>query len=137
MKTCCFTGYRPKFFPWKNNPPAEFLHSLKKEILHAIQDGFTEFICGDALGTDTWAAQILLSLKENHKNIRLHIALPFEGYNGFITDKNYIRIIKNADTVKIISGKKGAQAFTQRDRYIIDHSSRVIAVYDERSNIKS
>lgn len=65
MKTCCFTGSRPKNLPWQveTDPRCENLKQrLKIEIIKAIEDGYRHFICGMALGIDTYAAHIVLRL---------------------------------------------------------------------------
>lgn len=129
MKTCCFTGHRPKFFPWKDNlsdPRAQRLLSrLRREIEQAIADGFTTFLCGGAIGVDTWAAQIVLEL-----NQKLILALPFPGYNSASVGSLKAEIV-------IVGNRGGVPGFTARDHYMIDHSQRLIAVYDERTGIKS
>lgn len=39
--------------------------------------------------------------------------------------------------MKITGTERGIAGFTKRDHYMIDQSERVIAVYDERSGIRS
>ena len=41
------------------------LHALEGEILQTLADGYTTFLCGGALGVDTWAAEIVLRLWKN------------------------------------------------------------------------
>ena len=141
MRTCTFTGHRPKFFPWgediSDSRAVRLLSVLRNEIRSAVEDGFDTFICGGAQGVDIWAADIILSMKKQYHNIRLIIALPFEGYNADVTDNDYLRILECADEVKITGTEKGIAGFTKRDHYMIDQSERVIVVYDERSGIRS
>lgn len=113
------------------------LNELKREIMMAIDDGFNIFLCGGAQGVDTWAANIILELKEKYPYIKLILVIPFEGYNSFVTEINYSRTIKYADEIIVVGAEKGVKGFTKRDHYMIDRSERVIAVYDERSKIKS
>ena len=141
MKICCFTGHRPKFFPWHNdlndNSAKRLLFELRKEILSAVVDGFDTFICGGALGVDTWAAQLVISVKESSPHIRLVIALPFENYNSFVTDTDYVNTINKADKVVIVGTETGKVGLSKRDKFMIDNSKRIIAVYDERTGIQS
>mgnify|MGYP004535394775 CR=1 FL=1 len=71
MKTCCFTGHRPIFFPWKDNlsdkRAQKLISELKCEIENAIHDGYTKFLWGGALGVDTWAAECVVSAKEKKR----------------------------------------------------------------------
>ena len=50
MKTCCFTGHRPVFFPWKDDiadkNAQNLISKLKCEIENAINDGYTHFLWG-------------------------------------------------------------------------------------------
>lgn len=141
MKICCFTGHRPKFFSWHNDLNDEsakrLLFEMRKEILCAIEDGFDTFMCGGALGVDTWAAQLVLSVKESYPHIRLVIALPFENYNHFVTDTDYVNTINKADKVIIVGTETGKAGLSKRDKFMVDNSKRIIAVYDERTGIQS
>ena len=40
------------------------MNALEAEIRKAVADGYKTFLYGEALGVDTWAAQIVLQLKE-------------------------------------------------------------------------
>ena len=139
-KTCCFTGHRPQFFPWGGNtgdPAAvKILHALESEILQAIADGYTTFLYGGALGVDTWAAEIVLRLREELP-LTLIAALPFPGYNADVTENSYRQTIAASDRILCVEPVRRMAALAVRDRYMVDHSSRLIAVYDERSQIHS
>lgn len=141
MKTCCFTGHRPIFFPWKDDisdkDAQKLIAELKCEIENAIHDGYARFLWGGALGVDTWAAKCVLSTKERHKNIRLIAVLPYKEYNAFVTDPVYINAIHRSDKKIVIGNHKGMIMLKMCDRYMVDNSGRIIAVYDERSNLKS
>lgn len=139
-KTCCFTGHRPKFFPWGENTndpaAAKMLHALESEILRAIADGYTTFLYGGALGVDTWAAKIVLRLQKNLP-LTLIAVLPFPGYNADVTDAVYRQVIEKSDRIIYVDTERRMAALAARDRYMIDRSSRLIAVYDERSHFHS
>ena len=141
MKTCCFTGHRPIFFPWKDDitdkRAKKLISELKFEIKSAINDGYTKFLWGGALGVDTWAAECVVSAKEKKTNIKLAAVLPYKEYNNFVTDFRYLNILNHSDEVIIVGARKSMRMLQMRDRYMIDNSGRIIAVYDERSNLKS
>lgn len=140
MKTCCFTGHRPIFFPWKDNlsdkRAQKLILELKCEIENAIHDGYTRFLWGGALGVDTWAAQCVMSAKKK-TDIKLAAVLPYKEYNNFVTDFRYLSVINHSDEIIIVGAHKSMRMLQIRDRYMIDNSSRIIAVYDGRSNLKS
>lgn len=139
-KTCCFTGHRPKFFPWGSNtgdPTAvKMLHALESEIRLAIGAGYTTFLYGGALGVDIWAAETVLRLRENLP-LTLIAVLPFPGYNADVTENSYRQTIGASDRILCVEPVRRMAALSARDRYMIDHSSRLIAVYDEHSRIHS
>lgn len=141
LKSCCFTGHRPKFFPWGNDTDdiraKRLVSALEKEIKIAAEDGYDRFLWGGALGVDTWAAKCVLKLKTQYPNITLTAVLPYRGYNEFVTDDNYLNTLEKSDETIIAGNFKSMRMLAVRDRYMIDNSSRIIAVYDERSNIKS
>ena len=141
MKTCCFTGHRPVFFPWKDDTTdkraQKLISELKSEIENAVNDGYTRFLWGGALGVDTWAAECVMSAKEKNPKIKLAAVLPYKEYNNFVTDCRYLNVLNHSDEVIIVGELKSMRMLQMRDRYMIDNSSRIIAVYDERSHLKS
>lgn len=63
-KTCCCTGHRPQTLPWgftkKSEAYDKYFQELTLKILHLINDGYTHFISGMALGVDMDFAEIVL-----------------------------------------------------------------------------
>ncbi|HJD03557.1 MAG TPA: DUF1273 domain-containing protein [Candidatus Mediterraneibacter caccogallinarum] len=62
---CCFTGHR--YFPWSSDPESSEYQVLIERLDWAIDQvlakGVIHFICGNAIGVDTWAAEIVLQRK--------------------------------------------------------------------------
>ena len=58
--TCCFTGHRPSKLPWGYDESGAqfelFRERLKEVIISSIQNGYTHFISGVALGFDIISA---------------------------------------------------------------------------------
>ena len=50
---------------------------------------------------------------------------------------SHLEALENSDETIIVGDFKNMHMLAARDRYMIDNSDRIIAVYDERSNIKS
>lgn len=124
---CCFTG--PRAFPWKeeSSQHRDVLRQLDAAILQAIELGATHFLCGNAIGVDTWAAELVIRQKKQHPTLFLEIALPFAGHNERVIA---CRIVcQAADWVHVVGNAKCHRAaFYQRDRYLVDHSDLLIAV---------
>lgn len=91
--------------------------------------GSSHFICGNAVGVDTWAAQLVLKKKELNPGIVLEVALPFEGHNDHIPLCRAIQ--KKADIVHVVSRRPDKKAaFSVRNKYMVDSSDMLIGVYN-------
>ena len=67
MRTCAFTGYRPKGlgYPESDGRCDALKQLLRLTVRRLIQEqGVTHFISGMAQGVDLYAAEIVLELKE-------------------------------------------------------------------------
>ena len=62
---CCFTGHRPDkmILGEKDIKPL-----LEKAIDKAIEEGYVTFVTGMAMGTDVWAAEVVLEKKKSNKD---------------------------------------------------------------------
>lgn len=132
-QTCCFTGHRPE----KLRCGEETVKAaLEESIRAAVRDGFSVFISGMARGTDIWAAEVVLSLKGEGYAVKLVCASPYEGFEtGWSAEwrERYSHIIFSADEVNYICPKSSLSAFQKRNKWMVNHSARVIAVYNEES----
>lgn len=127
---CCFTGHREDKL-YRNEK--EIKNALKMEILAAIDAGLTTFITGMAYGVDIWAGEIVLQLKRKHEELKLIAAVPFEGFESRWDEKwkrRYHKLIKRADQVHYICDGYVSFAYQRRNEWMVDRSSRVIAVYN-------
>ena len=139
-KVCCFTGHRPNAFPWKDNIDDPRFHVLLERIEAAVdtalKSGAIKFICGNALGVDTWAAQIVLKKRKENPEIQLEIALPFSGHNS--DSPACMKVQEEANHTHVVTtAKSRTAAFFQRNQYMVDHSDIIIAVYDEQKSKRS
>lgn len=127
---CCFTGHRPEKL---NLPEAKVIAWLDAEIRKAIDGGFVTFISGMARGVDIWAAEIVLRLRDEGHPIHLICASPFEGFERSWSDdwkQQYNDILRRADFVKYVSKGYSRACFQIRNEWMVDHSARVIAVFN-------
>ncbi|MCC8015786.1 MAG: DUF1273 domain-containing protein [Eubacterium sp.] len=123
-KNCCITGHRDL----TGKDEAIIKQMLIKEILLAIQEGYTTFISGFADGIDQMFAQIVIDLKQEHK-LFLEAALP---YANRLTNSKVKRLLTQCDGIKVVCNEYNPDCFMLRNRYMVEQSSRVIAVYDGR-----
>ena len=135
--TVCFTGHRPQNFAFgfdESHPDCVFLkQNIKNEIIRQINLGVDTFITGMALGTDIWAAELVISLKEEHPSIRLVAAIPCpEQAKKWtpIQKKRYDDILSYCDEKIILSDHYHKACMHIRNKFMVDHSDKVIAVYN-------
>ena len=139
IKICCFTGHRPQYYSFKFNEKDKDCIKLKdllrQEIIKAIKDGYNYFVAGGALGVDTWAAEIVLDLKKDYPFIKLVIAIPCLNQERRWTQESQVRyrnILDKADKIIYVSNeeyKSNLDQMNDRNRYMVDNSSMVIAVF--------
>lgn len=137
MKACAFTGHRPKSFPWKYNEKAYDCVLLKRVLarqIAALADrGVTDWLSGMALGVDVWAAEIVLGLKKKNPALHLHCILPCEGQEVKwpVADRErYHSILRQADEVVYVSRAYHSDCMLERNRYMVDRASILLAVYN-------
>ena len=130
MHRCCFTGHRPQKL---RRSETEIKADLESAIQQAIADGYTTFITGMAYGVDIWAGQIVVRLRKSNPALHLIAAVPFRGFEDrWSSDwkRAYQELLEQADLVKYICPGYNAGAYQRRNEWMVDHSSRVIAVFN-------
>ena len=130
---CCFTGHRPQKL---SRPIDDIKVDLENEIMAAIRDGYTTFITGMARGTDIWAGNIVVRLKARFPDLNLIAAVPFPGFSrkwDAEWQAKADRLLREADLVKTVCPAYCDAAYQLRNRWMVDHCSRVIAVYDGKT----
>lgn len=128
--TVCFTGHRPEKLTQSEEQIKE---ALRRGINRALTWKFTTFITGMAKGVDLWAAEEIPALKDEHPEIRLICAIPYEGYAQKWDNEwkdRYEAVKKAADEVYYICPRDMRGAPIIRDKWMVDNSSLVIAVYN-------
>jgi uncharacterized phage-like protein YoqJ len=130
--TAAFTGHR-----WYDSSRK---HSVRKKIEECVREayrnGITNFISGMAIGFDLLAAELVLSLKQECPAITLTAALPFGEQASRFNERNksrYYKCLSQADDIVILSNDYTAKCYLERDRFMVEHSSLLIACYDGRN----
>lgn len=126
-KTVCFTGHRA--IPEAMR--AEVLSKLYSTVARLILDGYTDFICGGAVGFDTVAAQCVLQMKERFPDIKLTLALPCRDqtikWENLHDLTAYKEILGAADSVHYMQTFYTSGCMHERNRWMVDHSSICIS----------
>ena len=126
----CFTGHRPEKLALSEN---EVKERLSEQIRKAVSEGYTAFITGMAKGVDLWAGQIVADLRDSGSVIRLIAASPYEGFGkGWSPEWRslYLETLERADLVHYVCSEYNKGCFMARNKWMVDHSSLVLAVYN-------
>lgn len=124
--SCSFTGHRKL--------PSEEYGNLKKQLCETcenliVSNGVNYFYCGGALGFDTLAANVILSLKEKYSEISLILVLPCKDQAdkwNYDSKREYEYILSYADDVIYTSEFYDDRCMQKRNKYLVDNSLYLI-----------
>ena len=137
-KVCCFTGHRSQKLPWGFNEQDKRCLKMKEELYleieKSINEGYDTFLCGMALGFDTICAETVLQLKEKYKFVKLIGALPCKNQDckwNIDQKKRYRNLLKQLDDIRCIYEEyNGAECMLERNNYMVNNSSKMIALFN-------
>ena len=135
--TCCFTGHRPDKLPWGTREEDPRCVALKGRISAALEEeyaaGVRHFISGMARGADLYFAEAVLELRERHPDVTLECARPCESQADRWPAgerERYQGILERCDYETLVQHHYDRFCMMRRNRYMVDRSARIIAVYD-------
>ena len=135
--SCCFTGHRPEKLPWRYDEADPRCLSLKRRIAAAVEaayeEGHCHFLCGMALGCDLYFCETVLALRDRHPDVTVEAAVPCPTQaDAWAPDQRerYTRLVEACDFETLVSAKYTPYCMQRRDRYMVDHSSLLIAAFD-------
>ena len=126
-QVCCFTGHRD-ISPEKEALLSPLLTLTLRNLL--LDRGFTDYLCGGAVGFDMIAAEHFLSLRDQYHTGKLHLLLPFPGYDDrWPTEaRERLRILMDrADSVLYAADHSFPGVYYKRDRMLVNLSSLCVA----------
>lgn len=137
-KVCCFTGHRPQSLPcgFDETHPAclKIRRQLRRLIVGLIEKkDVTHFISSAALGVDMWAMELVLELKDEYPDITLEAAVPCRSQsNRWKRDARirYRELLSECDEVTILQEQYTSDCMLKRNRYMVDKSDYVLAVWN-------
>ncbi|MBR4692391.1 MAG: DUF1273 family protein [Oscillospiraceae bacterium] len=122
---CSFSGHR-------NIPPAAedpLRRVLMRRIGALAEEGFTGFLCGGALGFDMLAAEAVITVRAAVPELTLTLVLPCPGHDRGWSPGARARfraVREAADKTVTVSPLYTRYCMLQRNRYLVDHSSRLV-----------
>lgn len=134
-----FTGYRrskiisTQPFTSEGDIFEEISARLETTIKALYLRGCRTFISGMSEGFDLLAAQAVLKIREEAKDIRLVLAIPFNKQDERYSDEDrrlYYEIYAAADEIKIIAEEYHERVFLDRNDYMLENSSILVSYYN-------
>ena len=131
-KTCCFAGHS-KFKHRKEIVWCVLMH----QIVTATENGYTHFIVGGVLGLGAMAADIVIKLRDKFGDkVTLELAIPYPlglyQLQNEYRKKRFETFIK-ANKITAVCNEYRKDSFIERDKYMVDNSSLVIAYCNGQS----
>ncbi len=127
QKTCCVTGHRSL----TSTQSMTAVVKLMEELLMAANEGYTRFMTGMAEGVDQLFARNVLLIKKYSSDIKLVAAISHRGRLA-TKDKRFQELILLCDEVLVLSERYHPGVYAARNRWMLENSGRLIAVWDGR-----
>ena len=135
--TCSFTGHRPEKLPWRDNENDPRCLALKGRLAEAVEDayqrGMRHFMCGMARGANFYFCDAVLDLRARHSGVTLEAVIPCEEQAARWIERErerYFTLVERCDDETMLQRHYDRGCMLRRNRYLVDHASMLIAVYD-------
>ena len=135
--TVSCTGHRPEKIKngcaEESTAVTEIKEKLRDAILEEIEAGCTCFLTGMAMGADLWAAEIVLELKKDYPQLELVAVVPFAGQANAFPPRwkaRYDAVLSKSSDVRILSPHYYKSCYHVRNRWLLEHSEHLIAVFN-------
>ena len=125
-RAVCFTGHRAL----NDGDLARIRARLPALLNRLIDEGFTDFLAGGALGFDTMMAKTVLSVKKKVPRLRLVLILPCRDQAARWSPEDvrvYEEIKSQADEVIYTADAYTDTCMLDRNRQLVDNSRFCIA----------
>jgi uncharacterized phage-like protein YoqJ len=135
--SCSFTGHHPMRFPFGYDEEDDLCQRIRNAMLLQIfalyENGITDFYSDYGVGASLWGAELVLLLMERYPQIRLFCILLYEEQSKKWTPElreQYYTILKKSTSNHLIITHYTRDRPIRCNRFLIDHASFMIAVYD-------
>ena len=121
-KACAVTGHRRGYEDLDKN-------KLKEVFISLINDGYDTFLVGMAIGFDTLCFKLLYHLKSEY-DIKIVACIPCLDQNKNFSasqNKEYLDMLNKADFKVLVSKNYHSRCMMQRNIYMVDNSSILVA----------
>lgn len=142
LKRLVVTGYKQHelgIFDEKN-PGIRFIKKALENRFRALLDeGLEWVILSGQLGVETWAAEVVLDMKEEFPQLKYAVLTPFleqEKRWNETKQQNYQMIIENADFHRSLTSKpyEAPWQFIEKNKFFLRNSDGILILYDEETD---
>ena len=141
MKRLVVTGYKQHelgIFDDKHPGIAFIKKALESRLLALLDEGLEWVIISGQLGVETWAAEVVIELKEMYPQLNYAVITPFLEQEKNWNDTNkeqYRMLIANADyEISLTSIPYEAPwQFVEKNKFFLRNSDAMLIVYDEEN----
>lgn len=141
LQRIIITGYKPHelgIFNDKHPGVPIIKKALENRLRILLDEGLEWVIISGQQGVETWAAEVVLTLKEEFPDLKFAIITPFlEQDKNWqeIKQEKYQSLVAQADFVTSVTKKpyEAPWQFTEKDKFIIQNTDGLLLVYDEEN----
>ena len=139
MQTIFISGYRPHelgIFNDKHPGIPIIKKAIENELRILFDEGLEWVVISGQQGVETWAAEVIIELKNEYPNIKYSVITPFleqeKNWNEQKQQK-YHYIVSKADFVTSVTKRpyEAPWQFIEKDKFIIQNTDGILLVYDE------
>ena len=124
-KTCCVTGHR--------DLPQNQINYVKAALLREIEKSVADFMSGFAEGVDQYFVEMVMEKQKDDPSLELIAVIPYQKRLDSLRAKGRTyEMLEACHDVVVIREEYQPSVYSHRNRYMVEHSDRVIAVYDGR-----
>ena len=123
--TCCFTGHRDI----SAVTYSQLVERLEPLLMTLIANGYRYFVCGGALGFDTFVETYISSLKMRGYDVQLVLMLPCRDQTARWSEYDrmvYNNLLGRADEILYTSETYTVGCMQKRNRAMVDASSACV-----------
>ena len=135
--SCSFTGHRPEKLPWGEDELDPRCLEIKAKLATAVETAYEawcrHFLCGMARGADFYFCEAVLDLRQRRPGVTLEAVIPCEEQAARWSERDrdrYYTLVASCDGETMVQRHYDKGCMLRRNRYLVDHAARLIAVYD-------
>ena len=140
MTRSAFTVVLCRFFGWETPKPETATFKdvpvtawYAGAVEAAYEKGMRHFLCGMARGADFYCCEAALALRERRPGVTVEAVIPCEEQAARWRERDrerWFSLVERCDNETMLQHHYDRGCMLRRNRYLVDHSAMLIAVYD-------